>query len=184
MPLNIPNSLTLLRITLLPIVMYFYIRDNFLISFALLAFSLLTDFLDGHLARKLNQETDFGAVFDPIADKIVGLCMYSFILILDLAPLWFLIIVIFRNFAQLLSVPVLIWWLKINFKVKPSWYGKWATALSDIYLILLLFLPLFEGLNIISFTGLFIVSIFEIVIIVTYVPRFFAIALGKHDTFE
>lgn len=72
--LNFPNSLTLIRVSLIPIlVLVYYIPMPYSSEFATLIFVLasITDWLDGYLARKLNQETKFGAFCDPVADKLI-----------------------------------------------------------------------------------------------------------------
>ncbi|MEZ0331910.1 MAG: CDP-alcohol phosphatidyltransferase family protein, partial [Methylophilaceae bacterium] len=76
---NIPNSLTVLRIFLIPVfVGIFYLPASVIephwINFsATLVFALaaITDWLDGYLARKLNQTSAFGAFLDPVADKLM-----------------------------------------------------------------------------------------------------------------
>ena len=76
---NVPNFLTLFRLGLIPIlVMVFYFPENNLTLseknfFATLIFlaAAVTDWLDGFLARKLNQTSDFGAFLDPVADKLI-----------------------------------------------------------------------------------------------------------------
>ncbi len=72
-PLNIPNFLTLLRILLIPIfVLTFYLPWNWSHVTAAIVFAVacVTDWLDGYLARLLNQTSLFGAFLDPIADKL------------------------------------------------------------------------------------------------------------------
>ena len=77
-PINVPNVITLIRIITIPfIVGIFYFPDE-LISFsaknvtatAIFIFAAVTDWLDGYLARKLNQMSAFGAFLDPVADKL------------------------------------------------------------------------------------------------------------------
>jgi len=79
MPLNVPNLLTWLRIVMIPVVIgVFYVPDAWLTSWQrnLIATSVfivaaITDWLDGYLARKLNQTSAFGAFLDPVADKLM-----------------------------------------------------------------------------------------------------------------
>ena len=74
MKLNIPNTLTLLRITLIPVlvaVFYLPFEKNFLVAAGIFAFAAATDWVDGYLARKLGQMTAFGAFLDPVADKLM-----------------------------------------------------------------------------------------------------------------
>ena len=71
---NLPNILTLLRIVLIPLfVVVFYLpwQGNHLASAIIFGLAALTDWLDGYLARKLNQHTPFGAFLDPVADKLI-----------------------------------------------------------------------------------------------------------------
>ncbi len=74
MKLNIPNSLTLLRIAFIPvIVIMFYLPFEWArpASAWIYGLACVTDWLDGYLARKLGQSSDFGAFMDPVADKLI-----------------------------------------------------------------------------------------------------------------
>jgi CDP-diacylglycerol--glycerol-3-phosphate 3-phosphatidyltransferase/cardiolipin synthase len=79
MPLNIPNLLTWFRIVMIPVFLaLFYVSDDsislhnkHLFSTLLFAFAAITDWLDGYLARTLNQTSAFGAFLDPVADKLM-----------------------------------------------------------------------------------------------------------------
>lgn len=79
MPLNIPNILTWLRILLIPVIIaVFYVSEQTLslhlknlISTTVFILAAITDWLDGYLARKLNQGSAFGAFLDPVADKLM-----------------------------------------------------------------------------------------------------------------
>ena len=74
MPINIPNTLTLLRIVLIPVlVLVFYLpfRGHLLVAAAVFALAAVTDWVDGYLARRLGQTTPFGAFLDPVADKLM-----------------------------------------------------------------------------------------------------------------
>jgi CDP-diacylglycerol--glycerol-3-phosphate 3-phosphatidyltransferase len=79
MVFNVPNLVTLSRIVLIPLIIaIYYIPDHWL-SFqaknitatAVFIFAAVTDWLDGYLARKLNQMSAFGAFLDPVADKLI-----------------------------------------------------------------------------------------------------------------
>ena len=79
MPMNLPNLVTLLRIVLIPLIVgVFYLpkpwlgeEDKNIAATAIFIVAAITDWLDGYLARKLNQMSAFGAFFDPVADKLV-----------------------------------------------------------------------------------------------------------------
>ena len=74
MPINIPNSLTIMRILLIPVlVVVFYLpfNNHLLVAAAIFAVAAVTDWFDGYLARRLGQMTAFGAFLDPVADKLM-----------------------------------------------------------------------------------------------------------------
>lgn len=74
MRMNIPNALTFARVLLVPVfVVVFYLPFHwcYAASAAIFAVAAATDWLDGYLARRLNQSTAFGAFLDPVADKIM-----------------------------------------------------------------------------------------------------------------
>jgi CDP-diacylglycerol--glycerol-3-phosphate 3-phosphatidyltransferase len=74
MELNIPNSLTVSRIIMVPIlVLVFYLpfENHQIVAAGLFTLAALTDWFDGYLARKLAQMTEFGAFLDPVADKLM-----------------------------------------------------------------------------------------------------------------
>ena len=86
--MNLPNILTMSRIVMIPVfVVIFYLpmQWSYLVSAIIFALAGLTDWLDGYLARKLNQSTPFGAFLDPVADKLmvaVALVMAALIALL------------------------------------------------------------------------------------------------------
>jgi len=74
MPHNLPNTLTWLRIGMIPLfVAVFYMQTPWAFPLSAMIFALagITDAADGYLARKLNQQSRFGAFLDPVADKLL-----------------------------------------------------------------------------------------------------------------
>ena len=73
--MNTPNKITLSRLLLIPLIVFFYLATFIpyarLVATILFIIACLTDFVDGHLARKTNQVTDLGKFFDSIADKVL-----------------------------------------------------------------------------------------------------------------
>lgn len=68
---NIPNALTMLRLILIPVFVWLFWKVDRKAALVIFIVASLTDMLDGMLARKLNQITDFGKLFDPLADKLM-----------------------------------------------------------------------------------------------------------------
>jgi len=79
MPINLPNLVTWLRILMIPMLVAVYYlphdwiadHDKNLAATAIFSFAAITDWLDGYLARTLNQMSPFGAFLDPVADKLM-----------------------------------------------------------------------------------------------------------------
>ena len=98
----IPNLITILRLVLIvPLVMSYYF-DYMTYLYVLLGVVILTDFLDGFLARRLNQISDLGKLLDPIADR---LALFTFSVVLyfeDRIDLWFCIFYFCRQFLLLI----------------------------------------------------------------------------------
>ncbi len=104
MPLNIPNLLTWARILLIPLVVGVYYlpltaaEQNFIATAAFLV-AAVTDWIDGWLARKLNQTSAFGAFLDPVADKLMVAAALVVLVRLDRADVMLAFIIIGREIA-------------------------------------------------------------------------------------
>ena len=190
-PLNLPNLLTLCRIALIPLVLILIHQENFIPGFLLAGWVFLTDFLDGLLARKMGMVTQAGMIFDPVADKLVVLAMFGYLFAVKRVPSWYVGLVLVRDLAQLASIPILLWWKKIVFKVRPKLIARWGTALNFAILasgFFRLWLEAYEytdwSYGPIMLPVLLVSAAIEIYILVTYLPRFIQIYRGIHDTFE
>ncbi|KAB8030971.1 CDP-alcohol phosphatidyltransferase family protein [Fluviispira multicolorata] len=182
-----PNILTSLRIILLIPCLYLLFNNQFIYSFIIALFAVSTDFLDGYLARKYNLITRFGSILDPIADKVLIISLLTCFYLLNLIPIWFILLSNMRDILQLLSIPILLLYKKINFKVKPKIIPKWATAIKFIIVLICFSLCIFKSYQIsdLYFLPILVVSaLLEIYILVTFIPRFILIYRKKHDTFE
>lgn len=106
--MNLPNSLTLLRIFIVPLLVvvlltpfsehWFGVPRHFL-GVGLFLGAALTDYLDGHLARRRDQVTRLGQLLDPIADKLLISAALISLVENRLAPAWAVVIIIGREFA-------------------------------------------------------------------------------------
>ena len=183
--INIPNALTMLRIVATPVAVAFYLNQQFALCLAIVLMAALTDYFDGVLARRLNQCTDFGALLDPVADKVFEMGFTLVVGYLGDLPWYYVALLNVRNFAQLLSIPILMWWKKITFKVEPAWPAKWGSALGMFVIVCVVLNQVFGWIMLGQLqTLLVLISCgFEIYMLVTYLPRFVQIYRGKHDTF-
>jgi len=133
MNLNIPNILTLCRIGFLPvlvIVFYFpHFENQHVVLASLFFFIGVTDLLDGYLARKLNQQSAFGAFLDPVADKLS--VSIALILIVSAHPHYYVAIPAIVIIGRELTISALREWMASvgdTVKVKVSFVGKVKTA--------------------------------------------------------
>jgi CDP-diacylglycerol--glycerol-3-phosphate 3-phosphatidyltransferase len=97
---NLPNSLTLLRIFLVPFLVVVLLTkfSNFL-GLGIFLVAAITDYFDGYFARRLNKTTRLGALLDPIADKLLMSAAFISLVELGLARAWMVVIIIGREFA-------------------------------------------------------------------------------------
>ena len=72
---TVPNLLSLLRILVIPVFAYFFIKGDAVLAIVMLALSGISDFLDGKIARKFNQVSALGKVLDPVADKLTQITL-------------------------------------------------------------------------------------------------------------
>jgi CDP-diacylglycerol--glycerol-3-phosphate 3-phosphatidyltransferase len=191
---TLPNFLSFIRlIGIVPLLIFFEGKPS-LIAFYLTLFLALTDYLDGYLARKLNTTSSVGSILDPIADKIFNMSGFILLFYFKETGLILLVLILLRNGLQLASIPILLSWKKISFKVEPKWPAKWATGFS-MTMIVAHFFPfaefipfnpkLFNILHYLAFIPLqFICIVLETYILITFSIRFSQILNKKHDTFN
>ena len=94
---NTPNILTLSRLILsFPLIIFLEINKTNIV-FILIILGAITDYFDGYFARKLNLKTKFGAIFDPLTDKIFLLIPLLWLCKMGTIPFWSLAIILFRE---------------------------------------------------------------------------------------
>jgi len=96
--MTISNKLTILRIILVPVFVALMMLEMGLAATIVFVVASLTDMLDGYLARKRNEITNFGKFADPIADKILVVSALLCLMEIEVVPAWAVIIVIAREF--------------------------------------------------------------------------------------
>ncbi len=136
-PLNIPNSLTILRILLIPVIVGFLVYGHYDYALITLIVAMITDALDGTIARLANQKTQFGAYLDPLADKLLLMTTFITFSLLSLVPVWSVIVVVSRD-AILLTGTLLARVTETKIDASPSVLGKATTLFQSAYIILVL----------------------------------------------
>ena len=146
MPINIPNLLTWFRILLIPLVVaVFYLpadwlthQDRNLAAALMFAVAAITDWLDGYLARTLNQASAFGAFLDPVADKLMVAAALTVLVQLGRVDAFIAFIIIGRE----ITISALREWMaKIgrSKSVAVSFLGKVKTVSQMVAVLLLLY---------------------------------------------
>ena len=159
--MNLPNKLTILRMILIvPIIVLFSIFTWYVITFEnggefknvnlqtpsqyflytigiIFIISMITDFLDGYFARKNNQITVFGKLFDPLADKITITITLIFLSYFQYTYIYIVIFMIIRDLIVDGSRNI---FAKNNLKIEASIYGKLKTIFQSVAIPIILFL--------------------------------------------
>ena len=103
MKLNLPNIITVARIIITPVFLAVILMENlphrFLIACIVFSVASISDAVDGHLARKNNQVTNFGKFLDPIADKVLITSALLAFMSMGLCNIWIVMLVLTREFA-------------------------------------------------------------------------------------
>jgi CDP-diacylglycerol--glycerol-3-phosphate 3-phosphatidyltransferase len=140
---NLPNTLTWLRILMIPgVVVLFYLPFWWAHPAAGVGFALagITDSLDGYFARKLGLTSRLGAFLDPVADKLIVAA--ALVLIVSRDPKWYLVIAAIVIIGREIAVSALREWMAeigARGRIKVSVLGKYKTIMQIFGLSLLLF---------------------------------------------
>lgn len=137
--MNIPNSLTILRILLIPVYVGLLVYERFDAAMLVLLIAGITDALDGTIARAANQRTRLGAFLDPLADKLLLTSGFITLSTIHLIPSWVTIVVVSRD-AMLLLGTAVAQFTQSNIDIAPTLLGKSATFLQLAYVLLVIFL--------------------------------------------
>jgi cardiolipin synthase len=126
---TVPNLLTLLRLLCLPLFLYVLFGLDAQVAAALILGALsATDWVDGYLARRLGQVSEFGKIFDPTVDRLLFIVAITAIIIDGAIPLWFALAVLAREILVGLMMAVATIVYKMP-RIDVNYLGKVATAL-------------------------------------------------------
>jgi cardiolipin synthase len=125
----VPNTLTILRFILIPFIIFFLFQERYIEAVIFLVLSGLTDVLDGYIARKYYCITNFGKLVDPLADKATQIGILVSLYILNVIPLWIIIVVFIKEVLMIVGASFLYGKETV---VSSKWYGKLATVIFYI----------------------------------------------------
>lgn len=172
--MNLPNSLTLTRIFLVPVlavVLLTKIPNFALWGAAIILGAALTDWLDGYFARRRQQITTLGVLLDPIADKLLIAAAFVTLVEMDptLTPAWMVVIILGREFA-VMGLRMIA--AAEGFTLAASELGKAKMVMQISAATLLVLSSRYQGLRIWGQVALWLVVIFALGSAVQYFIRF------------
>lgn len=132
---TVANAVSVVRLMAIPVFLWLVIEYRLLIAFVLLVVAVLSDFVDGMIARRMNEITKLGQFLDPFADRLFIAATVIALAIQDVVPWWFVIAVMLRDALLGIGGVVMARYGAATLPVK--WWGKVATF------AMLVVLPLF-----------------------------------------
>ncbi len=126
---NIPNTLTLGRILLVPLLVWLIIDQEMFAAFLVFLLAGLSDAADGFLAKRFGWHTELGAYLDPIADKALLVTIYVTLGLAGHLPVWLVIAVVSRDIL-IVGAVLLAWMMSRPITVKPLLVSKVNTCLQ------------------------------------------------------
>ena len=130
--LSIPNLITLGRVILVPVVFWLLVSGKTQIAFMVFVVAGISDAVDGYLAKRFDWSTELGAYLDPLADKLLIVCIFVALGVSGELPSWLVIMVVSRDIAIVAAV-VLSWLLANPVEIHPLSVSK-ANTFAQIVL--------------------------------------------------
>lgn len=178
--MNLPNTLTLVRMFLVPLLVVVLLTEfegrkilgmpKELVGAAIFALASVTDWLDGYIARRRRQVTWLGQMLDPIADKLLTSAAFISLVQLGLAPAWMVALIIGREFA-ITALRSLAYTKGITIPASPLGKIKMASQVTAILLLILGWRPM-PWLAPIGYAALWVVMLTAVVSAIDYYRRF------------
>ena len=165
---HIPNILSAFRIMLIPFFIHQGIQGNMIAAAVILMISALTDLLDGFLARRFHWVTHLGKILDPAADKLTQIAICVF-LALRFAQYWVFFAVLVLKELTMIILSAYLLKHKVEFS-GAKWFGKVATVLFYISMILIVLFPYLPVALI--YALLAVTTLFALTAMFLYIPEF------------
>ena len=167
--LTLANFIILIRVFLvIPIIYYLAKPESSLILFILIIMVIVSDALDGFIARRANEVTHIGMWLDPLADSVVIVSITFYLMLYGFFPMWFFVFFIIRYLT--IALPGLYLINHTNFVNSANKPGKWATAL--VALTLIFHIPQFSNIEYLKFISIWLALALLVISWIMYMKRF------------
>jgi cardiolipin synthase len=130
---HVPNAITVLRMVLIPVIGVLLTGERYVEAFWTLLGSALSDLVDGQVARRYNARTRFGAIADPVADKLTMLTVTFILAWQGLLPLWLAAAIVLRD-VVIVAGALAYQRVVGHVEMAPTWLSKLNTALEFVML--------------------------------------------------
>jgi cardiolipin synthase len=130
--LTLPNLITIARLLLVPLIIWFIVADQPLAAFWVFVIAGISDAVDGFIARQFDLRSDLGTYLDPIADKTLLVSIYVTLAVVEAIPVWLTILIVSRDFL-IVGAVVLSWMVGEPTSVQPLRVSK-VNTLAQIVL--------------------------------------------------
>ena len=134
---TIPNLLSFLRILMIIPISYYIWQDRLNIVIILIVIAIITDFLDGIIARHYNQISEVGKILDPMADKLSCNAILIILAIKDTVPVWLVVLVAGRDLVIVIAASIIV--KKYRFITSSNFIGKLTVNIIGILIIAYIF---------------------------------------------
>jgi cardiolipin synthase len=129
---NVPNSITLGRILLVPVIVWAIASGQMMVAFVLFFIAGVSDAVDGFLAKRFNMQSEIGALLDPLADKALLVSIYVALGIAGEVPRWLVILVVSRDII-IVGAVIVSWLLDRPIPMKPLMVSKLNTVAQVLF---------------------------------------------------
>ncbi len=146
---SIPNIITLLRLLLAVPIFLLIVQENYSTVLWIALIAGLSDGIDGWLARKLDALSHYGAIVDPLSDKVLLISTYVALVLVGLLPWWLAVIIVLRD-VIIVSGALAYYCFFGRYEVASSRLGKISTCVQIVFVLMLLteqVYPLFPELS-------------------------------------
>lgn len=142
--LNLPLTLTLLRVCLVPGIALFLLDRHFALALVTFVIAALSDVVDGWLARRWKQETRLGTVLDPLVDIVFNLAMFFALAAAELLPRWVFWVAALR-YGMLLIGGACLYLFVGPLRIRPTLFGRLTGVVMSTLVALLILLHALRG---------------------------------------
>ena len=179
---TLANVVSVVRLMAIPVFLVLVVQDRLITAFVLLVVAVLTDFVDGMIARSMNQITKLGQFLDPFADRLFIAATAIALAIQNVVPWWFVVAVMLRD--ALLGIGGLVMTRYGHGTLPVKWWGKVSTFGMLFVLPLFLLGTVVPAIGAVTNPIAWVLAIVSVSLywIVGFSYLFDAIALAKSDT--